>query len=150
MCKVSQGRACGAPCCGCDLAGMLPPALRIHAGSSFSLTAKPACFLASAACMTPQRTWSRGQVGHDWYGMFQVEPCTERSCRNFGHPADHNTTPWAWKPRESLLKRILGTAETGKFLALEECCSLSASGSVQVLVLSLAVQGLQSWPLAWE
>ena len=78
MRKVSQGRACGAPGCGCDLAGVLPPALRIHAGSSFSLTAKPACFLASAACMTPHRSWSRGQVSHDWYGMFQVEPCTAK------------------------------------------------------------------------
>ena len=40
----------GIPCGAGALAGRLLPGLRIQAGSAFSLTVKPARFLASAAC----------------------------------------------------------------------------------------------------
>ncbi len=50
------------PCRGAGLAGTRLPGFRIHAGCSFSFTAKPARFLASAACMTSQRPLAREQA----------------------------------------------------------------------------------------
>ena len=46
----------GAPCGAGALAGRLLPGLRIQAGSAFSLTVKPARFLASAACQAARDT----------------------------------------------------------------------------------------------
>ena len=46
----------GVPCGAGALTGRLLPDLRIQAGSAFSLTAKPARFLASAACQAARDT----------------------------------------------------------------------------------------------
>ena len=70
------------PCGAGALAGRLLPGLRIQAGSAFSLTAKPARFLASAACQAARDTikvrWATHPYCSQWFNAIAWPAGTSR------------------------------------------------------------------------